>query len=101
VRVSAAAADGEVHLDVADTGQGIRPEFLPHVFERFRQEEGSEGQGGLGLGLAIAHHLVQLHGGRISAHSEGLGHGARFSVRLPAVKPETVKPPARDYVASL
>ena len=97
VRARVAAEQGEVRIDVEDTGQGISPEFLPHVFERFRQEEGSEGRahGGLGLGLAIARHLVQLHGGEISAHSDGLGQGARFTVRLPAAAPA-----ARDYVAA-
>jgi signal transduction histidine kinase len=58
---------------------------VPHVFERFRQAEGSDGRSGLGLGLAIARHLVELHGGTIQAESAGLGHGATFVVILPAL----------------
>ena len=74
-----------VELVVSDTGQGIEPTFLPHVFDRFRQADGSSTRrtGGLGLGLAIARSLVELHGGTIHAESEGNGRGATFSVRLP------------------
>jgi CheY-like chemotaxis protein/anti-sigma regulatory factor (Ser/Thr protein kinase) len=75
----------EVLIAVADTGLGIRKEFLPHVFERFRQAELSTTRqhGGLGLGLAIAKQLVELHGGTLSASSEGEGRGATFTLRLP------------------
>src|SRR5689334_18733319 len=74
-----------VRLTVADTGEGISREFLPYVFDRFRQAEGSisRKQGGLGLGLAVVRHLVELHGGSISAESDGLGEGSMFSVELP------------------
>ena len=70
---------------VQDTGVGISPEFLPHVFERFRQEEGGTGRryGGLGLGLAIVRHLVELHGGSVGVESDGGGRGATFRVRMP------------------
>jgi CheY-like chemotaxis protein len=70
---------------VADTGQGISAEFLPHVFERFRQAESGTTRvhGGLGLGLAISRELVELHGGTIRAESPGKGHGATFTVELP------------------
>ncbi len=72
-------------LTVRDTGEGISSEFLPYVFDRFRQAEGSisRKQGGLGLGLAVVRHLVELHGGTISAESEGLGKGSVFAVDLP------------------
>jgi signal transduction histidine kinase len=76
---------GDVELEVSDTGQGIKPDFLPHVFERFRQAEGSTTRryGGLGLGLALVRHLVEAHGGSVSAESAGFGQGATFVVRLP------------------
>jgi len=74
-----------IELAVTDTGRGIDPRFLPHVFEAFRQADGTiaRAHGGLGLGLAITRHLVELHGGRIEARSEGEGCGATFVVRLP------------------
>ena len=74
-----------VRVTVRDTGKGISPEFLPHVFEPFRQAENvtTRTQGGLGLGLAIVKHLVELHGGSISAESEGEGKGATFVIELP------------------
>ncbi|HLO47038.1 MAG TPA: response regulator, partial [Kamptonema sp.] len=74
-----------VELIVRDTGKGISAEFLPYVFERFLQADGSvtKSYGGLGLGLAIVRHLVELHGGTVSAQSDGEGQGATFIVRLP------------------
>jgi PAS domain S-box-containing protein len=77
--------DSHVEIIVSDTGQGISPEFLPHVFDRFRQADSSttRHQGGLGLGLAIVKQLVDLHGGRITAKSRGEGQGATFAVTLP------------------
>jgi PAS domain S-box-containing protein len=76
--------ESSVHIDVSDTGPGIDPLFLPHVFERFRQADGSTTRthGGLGLGLAIVRHLVELHGGVITAENRVDGPGAIFSVRL-------------------
>ena len=86
-RVAAAlTTDGaEAFITVDDTGQGIEREFLPHVFERFRQADSSSTRSytGLGLGLAIVCHLVELHGGKVTADSEGLGKGSRFTVRVP------------------
>jgi PAS domain S-box-containing protein len=75
----------EAWLVVEDTGRGIAPELLPHIFERFRQGGSStvRSHGGLGLGLAIVRHFVELHGGAVSAESDGEGRGARFTVRLP------------------
>ncbi len=78
--------DSRVRLAVEDQGRGISPTFLPHVFERFRQEDASSSREttGLGLGLSIAKHLVELHGGTIQAFSDGLDRGATFVVELPA-----------------
>jgi len=74
----------EARLIVHDTGIGIEPDFLPHVFDRFRQADGSTSRrhGGLGLGLAIADALAKMHGGGLHAHSDGVGHGSRFTFRL-------------------
>ncbi|WP_434048410.1 MULTISPECIES: ATP-binding response regulator [Sorangium] len=85
VRVSVAQRGADLHIEVSDTGQGIRPDFLPFVFERFSQADSSTTRrhGGLGLGLAIVRHLVELHGGTISARSDGEGRGATFAVVLP------------------
>ncbi len=85
VNVSAGTVDSELDITVADNGQGIRPEFLPFVFDRFRQQDAttSREHGGLGLGLSIVKHLVELHGGIITASSAGEGLGAAFTVRLP------------------
>jgi len=79
--------DGTLHLSVSDTGPGIEPDVLPFVFERFRQgaHNGSRGgAGGLGLGLAIVRHLVELHGGTVSAENNGTHGGATLLVVLPA-----------------
>ena len=93
--------DSVVRLTVRDTGKGIRPELLPFVFDRFRQGEASTGRqyGGLGLGLAIVRHIVELHGGVVRAESAGDNHGATFTVDLPfnaptsaTVVPEPTRP---------
>jgi CheY-like chemotaxis protein len=80
--------DGEAQLCVIDTGVGIDGEFLPHVFEQFRQGASSESRayGGLGIGLALVRHLVELHGGSVSAQSEGTHRGACFVIRLPGIE---------------
>jgi PAS domain S-box-containing protein len=85
--------DDHVRIEVNDTGQGIAPQFLPHLFDRFRQEQmgPTRNYGGLGLGLAIARQLVQLHGGTIAAESAGEGRGATFTVELPLAD---LRPPA-------
>jgi signal transduction histidine kinase/ActR/RegA family two-component response regulator len=92
VAVQLARADSHLELTVSDNGSGISREFLPHVFERFRQADSSTTRkhGGLGLGLAIVRHLVELHGGTVSVESPGTGQGAKFTVRLPAA----IAPPA-------
>jgi CheY-like chemotaxis protein len=85
VRVRVRAEDGCARLRVEDTGVGIRPEFMPFVFDRFRQGDQSTTRafGGIGLGLSIVRHLVELHGGAVRAESEGPERGAAFTVELP------------------
>ncbi len=85
VNISLYCVESNARLTVSDTGEGISEAFLPYVFDRFRQAEGSisRKQGGLGLGLAVVRHLVELHGGTIEAESEGLGQGSTFTVDLP------------------
>jgi CheY-like chemotaxis protein/two-component sensor histidine kinase len=85
---------GELEIEVRDTGEGIAAEVLPYIFDRFRQADNSASRrhGGLGLGLAIVKQLVELHGGRISASSEGPGLGASFVVRLPAYRGDVRSP---------
>jgi signal transduction histidine kinase/ActR/RegA family two-component response regulator len=85
VEVAVEASGDHMEVRVMDTGQGIGPEFLPQVFERFRQADGvaTQRQAGLGLGLAIVRQIVALHGGSVHAASEGEGRGATFTVRLP------------------
>ena len=79
-----------VEIEVSDTGQGIATEFLPHVFERFSQADSSttRSYNGLGLGLALVRHFVEMHGGTVQAESAGKGQGARFLVRLPILQPK-------------
>jgi CheY-like chemotaxis protein len=85
VTVQVGVEDGQAVLEVADNGRGISPAFLPHVFERMRQEDGSGGRaGGLGLGLAIARGIVELHGGTIAVNSPGTGKGTTVSVTVPS-----------------
>ena len=86
VQVRLERVNSHVEIIVSDTGMGIRPDFLPYVFERFRQAEAGTTRktGGLGLGLAIVRHIVEMHGGTVEASSAGEGQGATFRVRLPA-----------------
>jgi len=86
VEIHVRRTDGNLQIVVQDTGQGISHDFLPHVFERFRQEDASTARGtfGLGLGLSIAKHLVELHGGAVTAFSSGTGRGARFDIKIPS-----------------
>jgi signal transduction histidine kinase len=102
VESSVRRVDRQVHVVVRDSGRGIAVEFLPHVFERFRQEDSSPTREffGLGLGLSISKHLVEAHGGTIEAHSEGRGHGATFTVKLPVGAPVGVGAPAAQVAVS-
>ena len=88
--------DSHLEIEVSDSGQGIAADFLPHVFERFRQGEGTTTRrySGLGLGLAIARHITELHGGTLEAASDGAGKGASFTLKLPlsAVRPAGTEP---------
>ncbi|HTL89098.1 MAG TPA: ATP-binding protein, partial [Leptolyngbya sp.] len=87
ISVQLEAIDTQAQITVSDTGKGIVPEFLPYVFEYFRQEDGATTRkfGGLGLGLAIVKHLVELHGGTVGVVSQGEGQGATFTIKLPMV----------------
>jgi PAS domain S-box-containing protein len=91
VQVVLHRSDANLELSVTDTGKGISPEFLPHVFERFRQADSSSTRrhGGLGLGLAIVKQLVEMHGGIVAATSLGEGQGATFTIQLPMILAET------------
>jgi CheY-like chemotaxis protein len=95
VQVELALVDSHVEVVVSDTGIGISSEFLPHIFERFRQAEGgtTRRHGGLGLGLAIARHIVEMHGGTIQAASEGEGKGSTFRIELPLLPVPAEKSP--------
>jgi PAS domain S-box-containing protein len=98
VQIRLEHVESEVRIAVSDTGKGIRADFLPYVFDRFCQSEssGKRAQSGLGLGLAIVRHLVELHGGTVHVESPGEGMGTCFTVRLPLVRvPYPEAPPAR------
>ena len=85
IQVRLERVNSHVEVVVSDTGTGIRPDVLPHIFERFRQGDGSATRktGGLGLGLSIVRHIVEMHGGTVDASSDGDGLGATFRVKLP------------------
>ncbi|HKO42970.1 MAG TPA: CHASE domain-containing protein [Pyrinomonadaceae bacterium] len=95
VSVTLLRGDPQAEVIVSDTGPGISPEFLPYVFDRFRQADSTSTRhhGGLGLGLAIARHLIEIHGGTIEATSGGLGKGATFIVRLPVAGSRAIEVP--------
>ena len=91
VEIRLTQSDHHAQITVSDTGKGIAPAFLPYVFEHFRQEDGATTRqfGGLGLGLAIVHQIVELHGGTVTVESAGEGQGATFTVRLPLMHSPT------------
>lgn len=90
IEITTRHTDSSVEIEVHDTGQGITPQVLPHIFDRFRQGDSSSTRrhGGLGLGLAIVRELVHLHGGTVVAESPGEGQGATFRIRLPQTQPQ-------------
>ena len=98
VEITTAQIDSHIEIAVTDTGQGIPAEFLPHVFDCFRQADGTSTRrhGGLGLGLAIVRHLVELHGGTVHVESAGENRGSTFTVCLPvrAVQVSHERPPS-------
>jgi signal transduction histidine kinase len=94
VRIRSCVEDGLLLITVTDTGCGIAPDFLPYVFDRFRQGDSSSTRthSGVGLGLSIVRNLVELHGGTVEARSDGTGHGATFVVTLPLAEEDTARP---------
>ena len=102
VEIGLGRLDGSIKICVEDTGEGIDPSFLPHVFERLRQADGSTTRrhSGLGLGLSIVKHLVELHGGTVVAESAGRGQGSRFTVTLPIAKAQAPAQRASDRPAA-
>jgi signal transduction histidine kinase len=105
VTLTLSSSRSHARMVISDTGHGIRADFLPHVFDRFRQEDLSPTRthGGLGLGLAVVRHLVEAHGGTVAAESAGEGHGATFTVMLPlrdgAEATEKNGPPAVRWIS--
>lgn len=99
IAVKLRAEPNEIVLTVQDNGQGIDSSFLPHIFEIFRQADSAanRSQSGMGIGLAVVQQLVELHGGSVTAHSDGVGHGASFTIRLPrSVESKSEAKPALD-----
>jgi len=90
VEVHLTTEEDRARIQVKDTGIGIEPDLLPHVFERFRQGEARAGaaKGGLGLGLALVREIVELHGGTVAVESAGSGQGATFNITLPVIRDE-------------
>jgi two-component system CheB/CheR fusion protein len=92
--VKATFDDRDAIVHVEDSGNGISPDMLPRVFDMFTQADATGSAGGLGIGLALVHELVQMHGGSVQAVSLGLGMGSEFTVRLPLQSPQQPSTPA-------
>jgi signal transduction histidine kinase/ActR/RegA family two-component response regulator len=103
VEIMLKRADPHIAIVVRDNGKGIEPEFLPHIFERFRQSDMTSTRrvGGLGLGLSLVKHLVELHGGAIEPESAGAGHGSTFTIRLPLRAVYTAPPEERKALDAM
>jgi CheY-like chemotaxis protein len=105
IRIECGRIATKFQISVSDQGEGIDPEFLPYIFERFTQADASTTRkhSGLGLGLAIVRHIVESHGGTVMAYSKGIGRGTALIVQLPipAVQPEVSAPAALDRTAAL
>jgi len=103
VEIATTQVNSHLEIHVTDSGQGIDPAFLPHVFDRFRQADGTSTRrhGGLGLGLAIVRHLVELHGGTVAVDSRGEGLGATFTVSLPVRAVQVAPRAPRETLPSL
>ena len=103
IQVLADRVASHLEISVTDTGEGIAPEFLSQLFERFSQADASttRNHGGLGLGLSIVRHLVEMHGGTIRAESPGVGQGATFVVSLPILAVNSVDGESRDQIAEV
>lgn len=102
VTVRLARVGQHIEITISDTGKGINPEYLPHVFDRFSQEDYSTTRryGGLGLGLSIVRHIAELHGGTVRAESQGAGRGATFTITLPITAVEWTSPQVRESPAT-
>lgn len=98
ISITSARVNSHVEISVADTGRGIAPDFLPHIFERFRQADASTTRqySGLGIGLALVKQLVELHGGEVHAASAGLGQGTTLTISLPMMIARAEAPPERE-----
>ena len=102
VSVSSKSDNSSAVIEVNDTGQGIDPEFLPHIWEMFRQADASTSRryGGMGIGLALVNQLVELHHGSVAVSSEGVGKGARFTIRIPLAREKAENPTLEDETQS-
>jgi signal transduction histidine kinase len=100
IRVRVLHDQREAIIEVADDGEGIDDELLRHIFDRFTQGAGSVRKGGLGLGLSIVRHIIELHGGSVSAHSAGKTRGASFTVRLPLLRDVDARRPSGEVTAA-